>query len=149
MNKKNLFYPLVFLFVNEISLAQSPEFNPLKEMQTVDGYARITVQGSMRTWLTKHQGNGVHFYINGAPMGFTTRNDPAFTQEVPEGKYLIEACMGLWKASDRKGGCININIDAQQNTLYSIYHEVYLPPQLGMYPTPAEQKILAVQEIKF
>lgn len=145
---KQIFLCVVFLGI-EYATAQSPEFNPLKEMQTVEGYARITVQGTTRTWLTKHQGNGVHFSINGAPMGFTTRNEPAFTQEVPEGKYLIEACMGFWKPDDRKGGCITANIDAQSNTLYSIHHEVYVPPQLGLLPTLPEQKILAIQEIKF
>lgn len=137
------------VFVCANVFAQAPEYNPMKEMQTVEGYARITVQGSMRTWLSTRAGNGVHFYIDGASMGFTTRDEPAFTQEVPEGNYLIEACMGLWKPEDRKGGCVTVNLDAKPNTLYNIYHEVYLPPQLGMFPTPPEQKILGVQEVKF
>jgi hypothetical protein len=91
----------------------------------------------------------VRFYIDGAPMGFSTRDDPAFTQEVPEGTYLIEACLGLWKPEDRKGGCVTVNLKAEPNTLYNIYHEVYIPPQFGMFPSPVEQKILAVQEMKF
>lgn len=131
------------------AFAQAPEYNPLKELQTVEGYARITVQGTMRTWLSTRPGNGVRFYIDGAPMGFSTRDDPAFTQEVPEGTYLIEACLGLWKPEDRKGGCVTVNLKAEPNTLYNIYHEVYIPPQFGMFPSPVEQKILAVQEMKF
>jgi hypothetical protein len=129
--------------------AQTPEFNPLKEMQTVEGHARITVQGTMRTWLSTRPGNGVRFYLDGVPMGFTTRDDPAFTQEVAEGSYLLEACMGLLKVDDRKGGCISYKLNAEPNTLYSIQHEVYLPPQIGLFPTPPEQKFLSIQQVKF
>lgn len=131
------------------AFAQAPEYNPMKEMQTVEGYARITVQGTMRTWLSTRPGNWIRFFINGEPMGFSTRDDPAFTQEVAEGSYLIEACRGLFSIDDKKGGCISVKIDAKPNTLYNIYHEVYLPPQFGMFPTPPEQKILGIQEIKF
>ena len=146
MNKlKNLFWLLAF----QSAFAQVPEYNPMKEMQSVEGYARITVQGTIRTFLFSKPGNGVRFYIDGAAMGFTTRDDPAFTQEVPPGKYLIEACMGLWKFDDRKGGCVNVNLNAEPNTLYNIYHEVYLPPSLGLFPNPPEQKILGVAEMKF
>ena len=137
------------LFCCFSAFSQAPEYNPMKEMQTVEGYARITVQGTMRTWLSTRPGNGVRFFIDGAPMGFTTRDDPAFTQEVPEGKYLIEACMGFWEPNDRKGGCLTINLEAAPNTLYNIYHEAYLPPQFGLLPTPPTQKILGIQEVKF
>lgn len=121
----------------------------MKEMQSVEGHARITVQGTIRTFLFTKPGNGVRFYIDGAPMGFTTREDPAFTQEVPPGKYLIEACLGLWKVDDRKGGCVTVNLNAEPNTLYNIYHEFYLPPSFGLFPSPPEQKILGITEMKF
>lgn len=140
---------IVLLFGCVSASAQSPEFNPMKEMQSVEGYARITIQGTLRTWAFTRPGNGVRFFINGEPMGFATRDDPAFTQEVPEGKYVIEACMGLWEPNDRKGGCLTVNLEAAPNTLYNIYHEVYLPPQLGMLPTPPTQTILGIQETKF
>ncbi len=141
--------PFLWIFVFKFAVAQTQGFNPLKEMQSVEGHARITVQGTNRTWLFTKPGNYVRFYIDGAPMGFTTRDEPAFTQEVPEGKYLIEACLGLWKADDRKGGCVTINLNAEQNTLYNIYHEVYIPPQIGLVINMPQQSILDVREIKF
>jgi hypothetical protein len=103
-------------------------FNPMKEMQTIPGDARITVSSHLKTIFQDRDGAMGTIYLDSLKMGNFTREDDAFTQEVPPGKHYLEVCQHLWYSGDNtKTQCVQMEIEAQANTLYATVFRATLP----------------------
>lgn len=125
---KRILTALVLLFSGLAFAEVNEGFNPMREMQTVPGYARITISSHLKTIFSDRDGAMGTIFLDSAKMGNFSKEDDAFTQEVPPGNHTLEVCQHFWyPGDDTKVQCVKMDIEAKADILYATVFRATLP----------------------